>query len=551
MKKRRFVLGAMAALLLVSTAAVFAEGGREAAAAGEPVKITWMSQYPDSWFFSVLEEKFNVEIESNGIYVNDSERVEVMLATGEFPDVGPLGGDAISLYQEGITRPIPKEMIRRYAPEYTKIMDQYPLGWITNQNPENEDELLCFNGISENSDSNLYYIMVRSDWLSNVGVDVDELGEKIALDEIGVSYFIDADITTDWLTDTLKKLRDGDPDQNGINDTAPWGACNQIIRSFCTIFGAFGSPAQYNSLYEGELYDWRIHPRTKDTLEYLAGWYEDNLIDKEFVTDNVRRLWEKVGSGLVGMHHSIHVTAANLPERKTRPPRSMLTDDALADGASVLILPPPIGPNGDRGGPNYRSVGPVAYRWYVNADVSDEKLKTILEVFDYSTGNTEGYVQRVFGKPGVHFKWEGEPWESAAIAVDKQNVPDEYPENGGISVYPPMYTRENLKFIMNATFGAFTIDHLLGPTGKSYSFYPYRWDEFGVTGLSEVNERYGSDLSTLWEEMFFRAVTGEVDIDAEWDGYVAKWLDSGGNEYLTELGKAPIVSELQKGKFVY
>ena len=58
---------------------------------------------------------------------------------------------------------------------------------------------------------------------------------------------------------------------------------------------------------------------------------------------------------------------------------------------------------------------------------------------------------------------------------------------------------------------------------------------------------YGESLDTIRDEFFFAAVTGEIDIDAEWDNYVQTWMDAGGTEYMAELEKAPIVDDIRSG----
>ena len=550
-KRVAFRLSIIAVLLLVAVAAG-AGGTQGGAAAAAPMKITWMCQYTDAWYFSMLEEKFNVDIESNGIYVNTKDKVDVMLAAGEFPDCGPLGYDPKRMYNEGVTRPIPKDWIRQYAPKYSQYLSQYSIGWLMNVNPDNENELLCLNGINVGTDSNIYYPMVRCDWMKSVGFDLEQNRDKMRpLDGEGVAYYFDLDITLDWLTDVLEAFKKGDPDGNGVADTIPWGACNQIERSFPTIFGAFGVPSQYNRIIGGELIDWRIDPSTQDVLKALRAWYQDGLIDSEFVSIDVRKAWEKIAARKVAVHHNIHVTSSGNPYDATRPPWSMVSREEIAKGAYVAVLPPPIGPGGARGGPNYRSVGPLSYYWYFNKKVDDAKLKKLLEIFDYCTGDTEQYIQRVFGKPGVHFDWEGEPWNSKPMVRSADQVPAGYPKQGGIDVYLPLVTDDRVKFYFNANFATFLKDVLLGPRGKSFSYYPARWDELGTTNLSDINKKHGTDLKTIWEEFFYKAVAGTIDIDAEWNAYVKRWRSSGGDAYLAELSKAPLVSELQKGKIVY
>ena len=47
------------------------------------------------------------------------------------------------------------------------------------------------------------------------------------------------------------------------------------------------------------------------------------------------------------------------------------------------------------------------------------------------------------------------------------------------------------------------------------------------------------------------AVTGEIDIEKEWDSYVQDFRKNGGDEVLAELKKAPIVMEFREGRLEY
>ena len=58
-----------------------------------------------------------------------------MLAAGEQPDFGNWWGNPVEFYQDGVTRAIPKEWIREYAPNIAKLYDDYPLAWNTWENP--------------------------------------------------------------------------------------------------------------------------------------------------------------------------------------------------------------------------------------------------------------------------------------------------------------------------------------------------------------------------------------------------------------------------------
>ena len=87
--------------------------------------------------------------------------------------------------------------------------------------------------------------------------------------------------------------------------------------------------------------------------------------------------------------------------------------------------------------------------------------------------------------------------------------------------------------------------------GVTLAYKPYRYDFMTETELAEIQRKYGAVMNTIRDTFFLKAVTGQADIDAEWDDYVNEWLNNGGSEYLKELEKAPILEEFLKGNLVY
>ena len=81
---------------------------------------------------------------------------------------------------------------------------------------------------------------------------------------------------------------------------------------------------------------------------------------------------------------------------------------------------------------------------------------------------------------------------------------------------------------------------------------PFRWDIFKETDLQDVFDRYGEGLNTLADEFYYRAITGQIDIESDWDSYVSNWLSNGGQEYLDQLSKTVQTDPLNdEGKVVY
>ena len=84
-------------------------------------------------------------------------------------------------------------------------------------------------------------------------------------------------------------------------------------------------------------------------------------------------------------------------------------------------------------------------------------------------------------------------------------------------------------------------EHLRASWGKDSPFF-FSWQEewgqhlphlgFGVTLQSRLD--YGTDIDTIRDEFTARAMTGQADIDGEWDTYVNNWLNSGGRQVTAE-----------------
>jgi hypothetical protein len=105
--------------------------------------------------------------------------------------------------------------------------------------------------------------------------------------------------------------------------------------------------------------------------------------------------------------------------------------------------------------------------------------------------------------------------------------------------------------IQPARMNAFYQEVLFAPRGQNWKMSGTRLDLKGETNLAEVNERYGTQLQTMFEEFFYQGILGDIDVDAEWDGYVSQFMRNGGEELIAEYKKAPLVSGLKDGEFVY
>ena len=558
------VLVAAIAVLVLLPISLSASSQAESASLEEKLTITWegriASGEDSTYAIDMVEDKFNVDIQPNGLGANDgAEKVDLMIATGEFPDVGNYWVDKWQLYDDGIIRSFPYDMIRKYMPNYSKYFDENnPIGWLLNRDPDDEDKTITILGHHPASESLYWSIGFRKDWAEKVGWDIpaDYESTKWSVDNIGRTYFYDGHITLDSWVDLLRKLKNGDPDGNGKNDTIPMTGSGTwwMWSSFTGAFQLNRREAG-NWLQDGKLIEWRISENFKNFLKWAQMLWAEGLIDKEYATQDLRKAWEKTG----GNHPAAMMVAGAAyafrdDDNLNRPPVNLATVDEVAGGAEILLSPGPTGPTGHRGESYYRQVtSSLGYQVYIGSQVDDPKLVRIMQILDWLCyGDDEQWIMFRGGKEGVHFDWEGEPYNSMVMARQPDAVPEGNWKTGAWPTgYPVPYLKDKVKFLYSAKYVQHLENYLWTAKGDAIAMRTYKQDVFNETGLVDVNKRYGETLQTMADEFETRAIIGEIDIDAEWDSYVKEWLAAGGHEYLTEVDKAPIIAELLKGNRVY
>jgi putative aldouronate transport system substrate-binding protein len=349
----------------------------------------------------------------------------------------------------------------------------------------------------------------------------------------------------------LIAFRDKDPDGNGKNDTIPWGGCNSFGWMWNGITGAFGFAETFNVSDGGKLYEWCVYPGYKDFLKLAAKWYKAGLVDKEFVSLSLQAAWQKVQNQLIGAA-TTQISYVDQDSAMARPPNTIVPDADAKKGAEGVILVPPVGPTGKQGSKAY-GINPVGYPFLINKKVDDTKAAKILQILDWMRyDGDESFVWALSGKPGVHFDWQGEPWNSVPLARKAEQIPGDVTKAGNFpNSYPPSYTKDKIKFVWSAKLLNLYNTWMFAERGQALSIRPYRSDLFNETRYSELNAKYGATLGTIVNEFQLKAITGVLDVDAEWDAYVANWNKNGGAELMAEMAKAPILSELRKGKRVY
>ena len=562
MKKITTMLCALFVALV--PAALVTAAGQEEGMADEVMTVTWMSRFPDSAGEQHLEERFGVNIESNGVWpFHEREKEDILLATGELPDAFPIG-QLDQLVADGHIRPIPIAIIRENMPRYTALMDERPLGWLLSRNPDNPDEMMRINGFLENANGILIWTSFRADHAESLGMGLPGYHEgKVALDTWGAAYSYDIDLPLSWFEDLLVAFRDGDVDGNGRADTIPMSGHERMGWMWPPVLGAFGLHHNFNVgangvtnyFADGQTHMQPISDRYRDFLRNAAKWYEMGLIDTEFPSLTLQKAWEKIHAGQVGLTFGTSAAYAGNPSIKNRPPTAFVREEEFGTGPEVVVVPPPIGPAGIQGGGNYlTSHDGVGFGGglFIHSSVSDEKLAKILQILDYYKLDSEGRFLGQYGIPDVHFTWQGEPFKSGVTRTPKAEVPEgDWPEDGQFAMYPGIGPWTDSQVSMRRETVRFYSHYVVGGRGPELQKRTYRWDNFRETDMPTINERYGETLNTMFNEYYLKAVTGQADLEGDWDEYVARWKANGGDEIIAIADQWPIVDEYLQGRMTY
>ena len=130
-------------------------------------------------------------------------------------------------------------------------------------------------------------------------------------------------------------------------------------------------------------------------------------------------------------------------------------------------------------------------------------------------------MQAEFGQPGVHFDWQGEEWNSAAMLRPMAEVAEgNYQVGGWGESYPGVQTPHPLQVHAAVPVGQLPGELRDRRRGRELQTNSYWMDWLAETRVGELNRRYGDTLTTIEDEFLYKAILGQVDIEADWDAYV-------------------------------
>ena len=518
MKKLALILAALLIFSCVPALAEFHETNLPIT--DEPFTFSMMiddSGYAeDKLIYNILEEQTNVHVDLNlAPYALQVEKLGIALNTGDYADViaGWLLGtkDLIDLGMGDQTFLPLEDLIAKYAP--------------------NIEEVLNIPGVRESMtlpDGHIYSIpyvvgepeatfkpYINQVWLERLGLEMPT--------------------TPDELKTVLIAFRDNDANGNGDpNDEIPFsGDPNNL--SLGMLAGWWGVDANsgnsdypYFALVDGKIQFNANKPEYKQFIEFFADLYAEGLIDPEIFTQDLETWKAKGKQDLYGVsiaygpgdYYSDYEKGS---EEYAKYGQNAFTYLPVLKGCDHPIY-------------HRNSYGVTLFRTQavITDKCDEEKAAIIIRWFDnlFTNDNSRQSVSGPFGikieKLGEHLYRE----------LDTSNFTDERNEKyGWANIFTqsmPRYYHDDV--VLGA--GKTEVEKSFNDIGDEL-YGPYLNEHFpAVWSTSEEDTARASilatDINTYVKSKIAQWVSGEADVNAEWDDY-CKQLDAYGLEELTQI----------------
>lgn len=482
---------------------------------------------PESYVEQFVQNALNIDVVVRKVAHTDTDAVNLMITSGEMPDCGWFSYTNEFMREQELVRNIPVDLVKQYAPSLIKFYDENPIFYAIALDPDDNTQFRFF------PDAYATYLelyvscqYLRYDWIEALGLDLGDVKVEQVYDRL---YIADKGLSKEVYASLLDAFVNQDPDKNGQNDTIG------LVNGWQDLRSAFGIIAN-NMEYDGKVVDWYTHPKIKDFLLYNQDLYARGLIHPEIFTLEGGAKWEMINKGMSGVHAETSTNALNA-WANNRPPLSLL---AAIPEAKLLMIPGVADEEGKT--PRLKAYSAAGgEKFFVNADVSDEKLIEILKFFEFCNFSSDDQTKATlwYGEEGVDWKWQdGKPVKTSEIqSGDKGTMV--FCRNIQLGklwewlTFEPMFEAGRAYYIKEA-----------GGKWNGDLEYQHKLDIYGKTRAAEISGEYGTDWGNVRNAYFMAVVMGEKNVEGDWDAYIKELTDLHYGEYLEELEKAPTVEEI-------
>lgn len=470
-----------------------------------------------------LNIKFNWSTTPDAAF-NDKKLL--LLASGDYPAVilgaGMSKADQVKYGQQGAFLPL-NDLIDQYAPNIKKAMGEHP--YLKAGMVAPDGKIYALPKINECLHCTYFQRMwINTEWLDKLDLDMPT--------------------TTEQFYEVLKAFKEKDPNGNKKADEIPLTTSNNDwgggVETF--LMNAFiyydGSGLMVK---DGQVIYAPTQPEWKEGLKYLRKLFQEGLMDKAAFTQNVdavKQLANKPDAvvGSVGTANIGGIFEVNDP-RNTR-------------HKAYDVVPPLKGPEGVQ--LTGYTVGAGAGQFVITNKASKEQQIAAIRLADYLFSE-EGTVMTTWG-------FEGEGWKKADSGqLDYNGKPAKYDvvtkeqSSGGqpelANTWWQLGTMQMLNSIRESfaapadPLGKGAIDYRLWLAAKKYEPFAkpevvYPTDVFIDPADALIVTQMSKTLTDYVKSNLAQFVTGNKDIDKDWDSYVNGFKGMQLEAYLAAYQKA-------------
>jgi putative aldouronate transport system substrate-binding protein len=401
---------------------------------------------------------------------------------------------------QGIFFPL-NGLIDRYGVNLQKVFDEKPYIRKLITNPDGS--IYALPGVSENTNNALKYrCHINKAWLDRVGMNVPT--------------------TTDELYDVLKAFKSRDPNGNGSADEIPLAGAKTTKRESLPqvwLMAPFilNSPTNHMVVENGEVRLAAVQPEYREGLRWIHKLHDEGLLDGESFTrdsDQLKQLASKDGEEILGcaVCKSYY----------------MIMDRNSERAKHWLYVPPLVGPNGDQ------------HVWHNTSSLFRGKFavtdkcrhpEVALRWADWMYSE-EGTTKAFYGfEEGVN--WYRPPAGTPSKSGDGDA---KYARPSGWTVpelYSTLLGNNGLFYLTEEYTGSWEADPndtvRLRLNEALYQAYKPAADKDNQSilpamylSIEETNEigLLQTPINAYIDQSFARFVTGDLDINEDWDEYV-------------------------------
>lgn len=535
-KKKRVIAAAVAVAALTAVCSgcgSFGSGSKNVRTDAELTQVTTSDTYPidsdvtlrywkpmsaqisayatsmnDTMFHDFLEEDTGIKIQyEHPVSGQEEQAFNLLLSSDDLPDIIEYSWSTYSAgpqnaIDEGIIAPL-NSYFDKVSPNVKKYLDEHPE--LAVQLMTDEGCYYQYPAIRDSEDLQVFMTyVIRKDLLDRAGLEVPE--------------------TFDEWNEVLYKFK-----EMGVKTPLSIRLTNAYLDTFSPFTGVFGFAGTFYHDEENKVRFGPYEPEFADYVRQLRKWYDDGILDHEFVDTDSKRLSAMVTNGNVG---AISATIGGEFGNYL---------SAIPADSGIKFVPTKI-PTREKGSLAMYSQKDWPTKDGAAISVSGKHKEIAARLMDYGYSEA-GRVLFNFGREGDTFRYEDTQWGYAPVYTAK--VVDSK-QNGGLTVAQGMS-----KYIRAYSAGPYIQD-----VGYIHQFYqrPEQQMAFGIWDsdtldyklpilyfTGEEQKRYTdimTPIDTYREETLAKLVTGKLDLT---------YLD----EYFRELKRMGIEEAIELKQAAY